>query len=81
MRQGLVERVERDGAFDAGVDVDIHFGVARQREQQFLHRNIVYHDAIGFRLESGFGRGQRRGLLHRFRNISDRTRFVLDVAD
>jgi hypothetical protein len=35
LRQGLVDRVERDRAFDARVNVDIDPRIARQCEQQF----------------------------------------------
>ncbi|MNN33270.1 hypothetical protein D3C81_1470230 [compost metagenome] len=68
LRQGLVQRIQGDAAFDLRVDVDIHARVARQRKQQRLHGHLVHGDAVGFHFGRRQGRGQRAALLHRFGN-------------
>jgi len=58
LRQGLVERVQRDRSLNALVNVQVDLRVARQREKDFLRRNIGDDNAVGFRL--GHRHGRRR---------------------
>jgi hypothetical protein len=41
LRQGLVDRVERNISLDAGSDVEVDFCVARQRKQNFLRAGTL----------------------------------------
>jgi hypothetical protein len=58
LRQGLVDGIQGDVAGDAGMDVDIDFGVAGQGKQQVADRHVVDDDAIGFGLAGGRGLGR-----------------------
>ena len=70
LRQGLVDRIERDGAGDARMDVDIDFGVAREREEQIGDLYVVDHNTIGLGLGHGAWFREGQGLLDWCRNVS-----------
>ena len=65
LRQRLVDRVDGYGARDAGVDVDVDFGVPRERKQQIVDAHIVDHDAVGLGTYRRPRLGQRRSDLYR----------------
>lgn len=60
--QGLVYGIQGDHAFDAGVDIHVQLGIARQGEKQFLHPHIIDDDTISFGLGGGLWLRQGRGL-------------------
>ena len=74
LRQRLVDGVERDAARDAGMNVDVELGIAREREQQLLHLDVVDHYAIGLGPRSGLGLGQYGRDPHRFGDFARRRR-------
>ena len=60
LRQGLVDGIQGDVAANAGVNVDIDFGIAGEGKEQVAHGYIVDDHAVGFGLagRAWFGQGQ-----------------------
>eukprot|EP01041_Mallomonas_annulata_P021559 gene21559-biopygen14678 len=73
LRQGLVQRIQRDHTFDARMDVDIQAGIACQCEQQRFDWYFVHRDAIGLDFGASARRRQGCALLHRLGYRSGRT--------
>jgi hypothetical protein len=45
--QRLVDGIDGDHAVDSGMDVDVEFGVAGQRKQQILYRDVAHRYRVG----------------------------------
>jgi hypothetical protein len=80
LRQRLVDRIQRDRAGDAGMNVDIHLRVTREGEQQFAHIHVVDDDAVGFGLRRRLrARRHRQGLDGRRNGRSRRGRLLAQM--
>ena len=55
LRQGLVDGVEGDEAFESGVHIDVDLRVTGQREEQLLYRYLADHHRVGFELRGRLG--------------------------
>ena len=58
LRQGLVDGIDGDPAFDIGVDINVDLGIPGQLEKQVARRQVCYHYAVGFHF-GGRARGRK----------------------
>lgn len=56
--QGLRDRVQRDGAGQVGIKVDIDLGVSRQGKEQRFHGYVAHHQSVALLWLRRRGRGK-----------------------